>query len=172
MITRDQYLMGRGAGMTPEVSANVDETVTKVNLMLERAAADGVFPGTDQVTGNEVASGLRPAGVNSRTANAAVNSTHITGKGCDLQDTEDRALARWCLKNLKVLEEIGLWMEHPQWTSKKNPETGTRDPWVHTQTVPPGSKKRVYVPSMAAATAPALPEQSEAGVGAFAFVGD
>lgn len=153
MITVEQYFMGRDKAfywdLTDDVKKNAPETVRRVNLLLERAAADGVHPGIDKVTNTEVASGWRPPGVNARTMNAASHSSHLTAQGCDIQDTPDRALARWCLQNIPVLEEIGLWMERPQWT-------GGADPWCHVQTREVQGK-RVYIPSAAVPCAPMLP---------------
>lgn len=156
LITVQQYWMGRdsifGGELTDDVRANAEETVRRVNVILELANAAGVPVALDQVTRNRVSSGWRPAGVNARTANAGAKSTHITGEGCDIQDNAGRELARWCLRNLTILEEVGLWMEDPQWT-------GGLDPWVHLQTRGPRSGKRVYVPSAAAPIASKLPEQ-------------
>ena len=153
MITLPQYFMGRDkqffADLTAEIRANAEDLIVRVNKLLQRAAADSVFPGRDQVTGAAVASGWRPPGVNARTSNAAKGSSHLIGRGVDLQDTPDRALACWCLAHEADLAEFGLWMERPQWT-------GGADPWVHLQSRPvPG--KRVYRPSMAEPTAALLP---------------
>jgi hypothetical protein len=120
-----------------------------VNRALELAAADGVEPGIDEKTGNYVASGWRPQAINERTSNAAQLSTHLIGEACDLQDTPQRDLARWALRNLDRLEQIGLWMEDPRWTPD----------WVHWQTRPPHSGLRVYRPSMHEPLVAALPEQ-------------
>lgn len=138
--------------LTFEVRRNVLSLLAAVNELLDRAAAEGILPGVDEHTHNHVASGWRPAGVNARTANAGKRSTHISGRGIDLQDLEDRSLARWCLRNLDQLTTLGLWMEDPRWTPS----------WVHLQIVPPGSGKRVYVPSTSPALASALPEQQAA----------
>lgn len=156
-ITLADYWMGRDAShaheLTAEIRANAESLVAKVNTLLAFAEADGVEPGIDQRTGTHVASGWRPAGVNSRTRNAAAASKHITGNGVDLQDEpETRPLARWCLRNLDALADVGLWMEDPRWT-------GGPDPWVHLQRVPPKSGRHVYIPSAAPPTAQALVEQ-------------
>ena len=159
MITLAQYWMGRDAKypaeMTPEIRANAELLVGKVNNLLNFADEDGVAPGVDQVTGTAVSSGWRPHAVNDRTANAAMGSKHLSGLAVDLQDTKDRALARWCLANPDALEAAGLWMERPQWT-------GGADPWVHLQGVPPRSGHRYYVPSTAAAGSAPLPGEVEA----------
>lgn len=157
MITIEDYFMGRdrthAAELTDEIRANAALTVARVNLLLADAAEELIEPGTDEVTGTPVASGWRPAGINARTQNAAAGSKHLTAQACDLQDTADRRLARWCLRNLEELERIGLWMEDPQWTPD----------WVHLSTVPPRSGKRVYRPSAAEPLVARLPEQVDGG---------
>jgi hypothetical protein len=154
MITLEQYWMGRDLEYAHELTGGIraaaEELVGKVNLLLNFAEADGVTPGFDQVTGTHVASGWRPAAVNERTSNAAAASRHLTGQAVDLQDTPDRALAAWCLANLPDLKNCGLWMERPMWT-------GGRDPWVHLQSVPPRSGRRVFIPSTMPPRAQALP---------------
>lgn len=153
MITLPDYWMGRdkayAADLTDAVRENAMELLGRVNLLLSWAHKDGIWPGTDEHTGTPVASGWRPRGINARTQNAAKGSKHITGCAIDLQDMPDRALARWCLRNLDLLAEIGLWMEDPRWTPD----------WVHLQCIPPGSGRRVYVPSSAQPLVAMLPEQ-------------
>lgn len=145
--------MGRDSAYAGEVTAglrtNAAKTVDRVNLLLERAAAEGIEPAIDAKSASQVASGWRPRAVNEATSNAAKSSTHIVGLAVDLRDTPDRDLARWCCRNLGELEELGLYMEDPQWTPT----------WVHLQIVPPHSGRRVYVPSTAPAMVAALPEQ-------------
>lgn len=154
MITLDDYYMGRNIRypreLGPELIENAQHTVETVNALLEVAAADGVTPAINPDTGTHVSSGWRPRGINDATANAAIASKHITCQAVDLRDHGDRSLARWCLKNLHVLEEQGLYMENPQWTPT----------WVHLQTIAPRSGRRVYVPSTAPALCAALPEQA------------
>lgn len=156
-ISIEDYLMGRDQKypweLTAEILGNATTTVDRVNTLLAMAEVDGVMPALDQMTRTHVSSGWRPQQVNDRTANAAATSRHITGEAVDLQDTGDRAFARWCLANLDALDNAGLWMERPQWT-------GGADPWVHLQIVPPKSGKRVYVPSTAPAMVAALPGEA------------
>lgn len=154
MISLDHYWMGRDsehpADLTDEVKGNAQLLVERVNRLLASAADEHVEPGIDAHTGTVVASGWRPKTVNDGTANSGKNSRHIIGLAVDLRDyPPERSLARWCLRNQDLLEEIGLWMEDPRWTPS----------WVHLQSVPPGSGRRVYVPSTAPALAVALPEQ-------------
>lgn len=162
MITLEQYWMGRdqshASELTAEIRMHAQELLGRVNTLLGMAEADGVALGIDQVTHTPVASGWRPTGVNARTANSATGSRHITGQAVDLQDTEDRALARWCLANLDALEELELWMERPQWTAGGLHNGEFRpDPWVHLQSLPPRSGTRVYIPSVAHPLVAALP---------------
>lgn len=144
-ITVEQYFMGRdkAAPPTAEMRQNAVELVALANELLSEAAEDGVpLDRVDQVTGTLVSSGYRPASVNERTANAAKRSTHLSCEGLDIQDSRNQDLARWCLQNLAILERLGLYMEDPRWTYSYN-----ADHWVHVQTRPPNSGKRVYVPS-------------------------
>jgi hypothetical protein len=154
MISLEQYWMGRdrkyAAQLTPEIPGNAGILIERVNNVLVRAAADDILPGLDRNTGTPVASGWRPKNVIDATANAGRTSKHIIGCAIDLWDTlPDRALARWCLRNRRLLEESGLWMEDPQWTPS----------WVHLQSLPPGSGNRVFIPSTLPALAAMLPEQ-------------
>ena len=65
--------------------------------------------------------------------------------GCDAQshaeavDLHDPngAIARWCMaSNHSTLADLGLWIEHPDYTPG----------WCHLQTRPPRSGSRVFVP--------------------------
>lgn len=153
-ITVEQYFMGRDAAHPPSAALhqNAVELVALANELLDEAAADGItLSRMDQVTGTLVASGYRPAAVNERTANAATNSTHLTCEGLDIQDSANQDLARWCLKNLPILARLGLYMEDPRWTYSVN-----GDHWVHVQSCPPRSGRRVYVPSSKPPRGPAL----------------
>lgn len=158
MIIPADYYMGRDAAypgeLTDAIRTNVHELLGRINLLLSWAYRDGVRPALDAKTRTHVASGWRPAAVNDATANAAKASRHLTGEAIDLRDAGTRDLARWCLRNEDALIEIGLWMEDPQWT-----HIPPGQPWVHLQIVPPGSRRRVYVPSSKPPPAPKLPEQ-------------
>lgn len=159
VISREMYMMGRDVrypgAVTPEIEANVVLLLEPVNQFVAAAAADGVPIGIDEHTGNIVASGLRPLVVNDRTQNAAGDSTHIWGLGVDLQDiTPARLLARFALRCARpggLLEQLGLYMERPQWTPD----------WVHLQVRAPKSGRRVYIPSSRPPLVAALPEEVE-----------
>lgn len=152
-ITMDQYLMGREVrfkkDLTNEILANARDLLTRVNAILALAAKENIAPKEVGHPPSPVASGWRPPTVNASTANAAIGSKHLSGRAIDLHDDVGRNLARFCLRNLATLEELGLWMEDPRWTPT----------WVHLQSVAPGSGNRVYVPSSKPPLAPQLPEQ-------------
>jgi len=155
-ILLSDYWMGRDKlyplQLTIEVQANAAKTIARWNALLARAAADNVYLQADS-NGSIVTSGWRPREVNDATSNAAANSRHITGEAMDGRDLKMlRPFARWCLRNLTVLQSLGLWMEDPRWTPD----------WVHLQIVPPLSGHRVFIPSSAPPICAALPEQQTA----------
>ena len=141
MITWQSYFKGRDIQnrdeLTDEIRRNAQVTVDRVTEMLARAGRSDI---------NTVNSGWRPKGVNDATANAAKGSKHLTAEACDLPDA-DRSLCQWAVDNLDVLEDIGLWMEDPRWTST----------WLHVQTIPPKSGRRVFIPSTAPPSDPCFP---------------
>ena len=139
LLTINDYWMGRDSKyrdeMTELIQSNAAETVRRLNLLLLAYEEDTGLP-LPMKDGSHVASGWRPLAVNDATSNAAAHSKHITGQGGDIYDPE-RDLARWVMAHQAILEQIGLWCEDFGWTPT----------WVHGQTVPPGSGKRIYIPS-------------------------
>lgn len=135
MITIEEFFMGRdkqyASELTPEIKANAEDMVKRVNALLQASGLD-----------KRVASGWRPAAVNSTTVGAAKRSKHMDGNACDLLDN-DGSLDKWCMANLKELERIGLWLEHPSAT--KSPER-YGEGWCHVQRLPPKSNNRVFYP--------------------------
>jgi hypothetical protein len=129
MISVKDYLMGRDdlypEEFSSQIEINAHDTVHRVNELAELAGW----------TNLKVNSGWRPSAVNDATSNAAKKSNHLLAKACDLADP-DGSLDAWCMANLDKLEEVGLWMEHPDKTKG----------WCHLQTCPPKSGKRVFMP--------------------------
>ncbi len=127
-ITLADYFMGRDWSHVDELSAklraNAALTVKRANALLRRAGFACI-----------VNSGWRPRAINAAVPNASVRSKHLTCQAVDLND-EDDSLDAWCLRNLPVLEELGLWLEHPDATPG----------WCHVQIVPPRSGRRVFMP--------------------------
>lgn len=126
MITLEEYLMGREElyPLTDEQKINAQETVKRINELLAVCNLE-----------RRVTSGYRPEAINAKIKNAAKKSKHITCQACDIED-KDRALSTWCLENVEILVQRGLWLENPDHTPT----------WVHLQIVPPGSGKRIFNP--------------------------
>lgn len=130
----------------PEYQVNGDDVQQRI------VALESVFRSE---TGVELprgyASGWRPPAVNEATAHAGKLSAHLVANAGDKRDAVDGDLAWWCQRNPGVLEQRGLWMEHPiatvvrAWRTAKEQE---RDPtpWCHLTRVPPGSGSRCYFP--------------------------
>lgn len=64
-----------------------------------------------------------------------MKSNHLFGRAVDLADGDGK-LKKWILENIKLIEEIGLYME--DFTATKT--------WVHFQINPPASGKRFFKP--------------------------
>ncbi len=86
-----------------------------------------------------ITSGLRDAAQQADLIKAgksiATQSKHLFGLAADIADP-NKELAAWCLENVKLLESIGLWCEHPDYTPT----------WVHFQASPPRSGNRFFKP--------------------------
>ena len=123
MITVEQFLMGRKEGLTADLLSNAQETVEKVNQLLDYFGFN-----------RKVTSGYRPASVNA-SVGGAKKSNHMLCKACDLEDTDGK-LDNWCMSNQDKLAQVGLWLEHPSATKG----------WCHVQTVAPKSGNRVFYP--------------------------
>ncbi len=122
------YYMGRDKlhrqELTRELRANARETLRRVNRLLRRAGFVC-----------RISSGWRPAAINATVPGAAQGSKHLRCLAIDLEDRNGR-LDAWCMANLAVLEELQLWLEHPEATPG----------WCHLQTLPPRSGRRVFYP--------------------------
>jgi uncharacterized protein YcbK (DUF882 family) len=138
MIKLEEILMGRDTkypqDFTPEVKANIKVLYEKINIIREKYGKP-----------MSVSSGWRPQAINDATSNAAKKSKHIVGLAIDIKDTDSK-LWKWCMENLELLQELGLYLEDKRWTPT----------WVHFQIGPPASGLRIFRPSRAAATAPEL----------------
>lgn len=125
MITLREYLMGRDATspLTTELALNAASLLASVNFI--RAKYDKVLL---------VSSGYRPGALNTA-AKGAAKSPHLTCEAIDLSDPNG-TLAKWLMANLKLLEQVGLYMEAPSHTPG----------WVHLQTRRPKSGNRIFLP--------------------------
>lgn len=128
MITWEDYFKRRdvdyASEMTSQIATLAQITISRANDLLD------AFGEARQVT-----SGWRPPEVNAATPGAAQFSRHMTGQAVDLADPEGD-LDDWCMKHSEILENIGLWQEHPASTKG----------WCHVQIVAPKSGNRVFYP--------------------------
>lgn len=128
MISLEMYYKGRDKeypkDLTPEIEANAKKLLEKVNAVLHEL----------NVTIIAVSSGWRPETLNAKVGGAK-KSNHITGCAIDLSDPHGELDDKF-MKNLKVLEKHGLYLEHPDATKG----------WSHLQNVAPKSGNRVFKP--------------------------
>jgi hypothetical protein len=127
-ISKSELLMGRQKDFITEYTDEVANNIDKLLICLNKFRTAYGKPMI-------ISSGWRPSAINSSTPGAAKRSNHMLGLACDFRDPDGK-LAEYCLNNLPLLEKCGLWMEDPKFT--KN--------WVHLQSVPPKSKRRVFIP--------------------------
>lgn len=134
MITMSEILKGaKLEDQTPEIQKNLNDLLVKLNKV--RA-----LYGKPMI----VTSGLRTMEDHLRIyrekgitdpKKIPMKSRHLTGDAADFGDSKQE-LQKWCLANVKVLEEIGLYCE--DFSATKN--------WVHFQQLPPKSGKRFFMP--------------------------
>lgn len=145
-LTRSATAVAQGLDNTPSEAVIVELTELAIRV-------DPLREGYGQPL--NPTNGYRAPAVN-KAVGGATNSSHMEGKAMDIADDAARSFARWCLLHLALLEQQGLWMEDPQWTSVVD-RHGNRQNWVHLQTREVGV--RVFIPSRATATAAKLLEQ-------------
>lgn len=126
MISRNEILMGRDLKypLSSILAANLEKLLTSLNMFRELYGK----PLT-------VSSGYRPSEFN-KAAGGAKRSNHQLCLACDFVDL-DSSIDSFCVANPDILEQCGLYLEHPMWTST----------WCHLQCVPPSSGKRIFAPS-------------------------
>jgi hypothetical protein len=150
MITREQYFgpyIGN-AEVTPEMEANADGLLGKVNGVLDAAASDGITLHVNPHTGCNVAGDGNGGFRLQATTVGADHSKHKVAHAVDVYDPH-RELASWVWTNQAVLEAAGLHIERPEWTPT----------WVHMQDVPPASGVFAFIPNNNPPLASKLPEQ-------------
>ncbi len=129
MMTKSELLKGRDRKYpdeyTKRVSDNLDRLIDVMNHI--RMIYSGTFVCT---------SGWRPAEVNANTPGASDHSKHMQGLACDIADPDGKLMA-WVLKNLELMQMLGLYFEDFRWTPG----------WCHFQLGPPASGHRIFIPS-------------------------
>lgn len=137
LVTLAKFYMGRqathGGELTEELQRNAKDICHRVNGLLHSFG----------IKEAKVNSGWRPLMVN-RQAGGAPRSKHVTCQAIDLGDSAAGDLANLFNNNLDVLKKHHLWMEDTRYTAVKRGNEIRR--WVHLQTVPPRSGRRVFIP--------------------------
>ncbi len=138
MITKDELTMGRDKTFpddyTEQISDNLDDLLVRINVI--RTAYNKPMI---------VSSGFRPPSINAGTPGAAPHSNHMLGLAVDIQDL-DGALWNWCMQNLQLFKDNGLYLEDRRWTKG----------WCHWQSIKPGSGKRIFIAAKGLAPYPEL----------------
>lgn len=134
-ITRAEVLMGRDKTypLNVEQEANLQQLLKALNLFRQMYGKP-----------MHVTSGYRPAAINANVPGAAKKSAHMSCQACDFRDI-DGSLAKYCLDNLYILEQCGLYLEDPRWTRIKDKNGKIVSGWTHLQTR--ATNKRVFIPS-------------------------
>lgn len=129
LLNEAEFWKGRdgtfASELTPAIREAAAETLRRVDGLLVHAG----------LASAHINSGWRPAAVNAKVPGAAKRSRHMTGEAVDIADGEG-TLAAWVLGHLEALEHANLFIEHPLHTPR----------WVHFQTAPPRSGRRVFIP--------------------------
>lgn len=125
MIVREEILMNRDKDfpLTQELEANLSKLLEALNKFRKIYNKPMI-----------VSSGYRPSVFNEK-ACGAKKSNHMLCLACDFVDM-DSSLDAYCVANENILEECGLYLEHPKWTKT----------WCHLQAIKPMSCKRIFVP--------------------------
>jgi hypothetical protein len=128
MITVEEYLMGRDKDFPLDMlqARNMADLLSRVNHLLASIKRTA-----------KVSSGYRPSSIN-KSIGGAKMSTHTLCAGIDLHD-HDRSLGKLLQSNPKLLEDHGLWLEHPNYTVNKNGYG-----WVHLDIKK--RKNRIFIP--------------------------
>lgn len=111
--------------VTPELIEKAMDYVTRLNAVCKDL----------HIKNPKFSSGFRPTEVNQKTPNASKKSQHMTGTAGDLEDPDGKIDFEF-LMNQDVLQKHGLYLEEPKFTVG----------WTHTQSIPPKSGKRVFIP--------------------------
>jgi hypothetical protein len=115
--------------LTPEQQANFDrlyEAMNKIRVAYGRPMiiTSGVRSIEDQKR-IDGAAGRKPR----------LGSKHLQAAACDVWD-RDKKLWLWCLDNLPLLIDAGVYLEDKSATPS----------WVHFQVLPPASGNRIFLP--------------------------
>jgi len=134
-FTRSEILMGRDVQypISPTQSRNLDLLIEALNPIREAWGRAMIL-----------SSGYRPSQIN-QSAGGAKMSAHMSCQAVDIVD-KDGSFAEWCLNNLDILEECGVYLEDPRYTYIVDEEGNRVGGWVHLDIRGPKSGNRVFIP--------------------------
>lgn len=132
MLTEKEYF-GRWIShpeRTEEINKNAKVLLSKVSFLLSMYGKELV-----------VTSGFRPKDYNI-SIGGSKNSAHCYAQAIDLWD-RDKSFGKFCLDNIEVLKDQGLYMESLIVTHKG---LDSKKWWVHLQVRRPASNNIVFMP--------------------------
>lgn len=125
MITFNELLHGHSiADVDIAYQHNLEELLKKMNKVRDLYGKPMI-----------VTSGFRTYQDQMKINPKAPKSKHMIGCAVDIED-KDGSMAIWIKSNIDKMADIGLWFEDFEHTKG----------WVHFQSVPPASGKRVFIP--------------------------
>ena len=120
--------------LTEEIEDNLHILYAKIMMLYKALPREILSRNTFSVT-----SGLRSQEQQDKLIAAgksrAKQSLHVLGAAVDLYDPRSE-LDEWVSNNVEVIQEIGLWFEHKNYTPN----------WCHVQIFAPQSGKRFFIP--------------------------
>lgn len=124
MITLETYLMGRDK----EYPLERIQYINAANLL----ARVNYFLGMLRIKDVKMTSGYRPGKYN-KIAGGSARSGHISCEAIDIADS-DGSIGLLIMNNLDLMEECGLYLEHLDYTVKKDDSGKVLSKWIHLQT--------------------------------------
>jgi uncharacterized protein YcbK (DUF882 family) len=115
-----------------KTSPNVDKNL---KILFERLLEFQSAFGTDLVITSGLRDDAQQQELIAQGKTNAVHSKHLAGAAADILDADGK-LSQFATTNIKLLEAIGFWIEHPDYTRG----------WVHLQILGPKSGKRIFIP--------------------------
>ncbi len=113
--------------LTTEQALNAADLLGRVNYLFAKLGIK-----------TKVTSGYRPGPYNTK-AGGAKNSPHLMCMAIDVLDSVG-VIGSTLKNNTKILEEVGLYLENPEFTVKNGVN------WVHLQSRAPRSGNRIFNP--------------------------
>jgi len=134
MITINELLSNQAKfeDLDKDIQANLNELFLKVNIVRKEYGKPMIVTSGLRTKKHHLEiyarKGIYPPKV-------PMKSNHLFGRAVDFADGDGK-LKKWILANIKLMEEIGLYME----------DFAATKTWVHFQTNPPKSGNRFFKP--------------------------